>query len=149
MTCLHSLTNLYAKMTLFARRLSSPDKSRQNVATFFAKMHSHEMMTDIRTSVQLSYKHAKLLDFSSPPIEMQQIEQFTVGEIFSKIVQNGSKPVVVSAYWNDDLDLVQNPRKISIVLSLQIRLLGVQNHIRSNPILEQGEISSQPTPIFR
>ena len=35
MTCLHSLTNLYAKMTLFARRLSSPDKSRQNVATFF------------------------------------------------------------------------------------------------------------------
>ena len=76
MTCLHSLTNLYAKMTLFARRLSSPDKSRQNVATFFAKMHSHEMMTDIQTSIQLSYKHAKLLDSSSSPIpiEMQQIE---------------------------------------------------------------------------
>ena len=53
------------------RRLTNHDKTW---LLFFVKMHSHEMMTDIRTSVQLSYKHAKLLDFSSPPIEMQQIE---------------------------------------------------------------------------
>ena len=76
MTCLHSLTNLYAKMTLFARRLSSPDKSRQNVATFFLskctltrwwRTYKPQFSWAISTQSYLTL----LLHL---PIEMQQIE---------------------------------------------------------------------------